>query len=114
MPGERSFANEFGFTLGGAADLKNTAGETGVLLELDIFVIRVTAGGIEKEQAKGVAGPAIVAEVALQARLLDAGLFMNGGDRTGGGAGDFAETGVISLRATQDGVDEGGTGRAKI
>ena len=49
MPNERSVTKEFGFAFSGAADGKGATGETRVLLELNIFLIGVTARGIEEE-----------------------------------------------------------------
>ncbi len=105
MPGERRFANQLGFAFGGAADAKLIASEAGILLQLDALVIRVTARGIEEEQSKGVARPAIITEVALETRLFNSCLFVDGGDGAGRVIGDFAKPRVISLRATQDGID---------
>src|SRR6266481_6510608 len=105
MPGERRFANQLDFSFRGAADAKLAAGEARILLQLDILVIRVTARGIEEEQSKGVARPAVVTEVALETRLFNSCLFVDGGDGASRVIGDFAKPRVISLRATQDGID---------
>src|SRR5713226_2246043 len=114
MPSERGFTNQLGFAFRGAADTKRAAGKAGILLKLDILVIRVTARGIEEEQTKGVARPAIVTEVALETGLFDACLFVDGDDGAGRVVGDFAKPRMIGLRAAQDGIDKGRSGRAKI
>src|ERR1700674_3573945 len=114
MPSERRFTNQLGFAFCCAADAKRAAGEAGILLKLDILVIHVTARGIEEKQAKSVARPTIVAEVALETRLFDARLFMDGGDGAGRVRRDFAKARMIGLRAAQDGIDKGRSGRAKI
>jgi hypothetical protein len=49
MPSERSVTKEFGLAFRGTADSKGAARETWVLLELNIFVIGVTARRIEEE-----------------------------------------------------------------
>ncbi len=54
-----------------------------------------------------MARPAIITEVALETRLFDACLFVDGGDRAGRVLGDFAKPRMIGLRPAQDGVDEG-------
>ena len=62
-----------------------------------------------------MAGPAIVAKEALEARLLDTGLFVDA--RDGGGSGiarGFTQARVISLGAAQDGIDECGGRRPEI
>src|ERR1700730_17769811 len=107
MPSEGSLAEQLGFTLIGSSDLEGATGEDGLLLQLDILVIRVTARWIEEEQPKGVPRPSIVAEIALEPRLLDAGLFVNGGYRGRRVVGDFTKAGMISLGAAQNGIDEG-------
>src|SRR6266478_5762163 len=107
VPGERRFPNQLDFAFRGAADAKLAAREARILLQLDILVIRVSARGIEEEQSKGVARPAIITEVALETRLFDACLFVDGGDRAGRVLGDFAKPRMIGLRPAQDGVDEG-------
>src|SRR5579863_400257 len=114
MPGERSLAKELGFALGGVADLKHAAGESWIFLQLNVFVIGLGARGIEQEQTKSVAGPAIVTEIAFEPGLLDARLLVNGGDGAGGGFGGVAQAGVIGLGAADDGIDERGGGRTKV
>jgi len=49
MPGERSVPKKFGFAFRSAADSKGATCKTGILLELNIFVISVTARRIEEE-----------------------------------------------------------------
>src|SRR6266446_8973982 len=114
MQGEWRFANQLDFALRGAADAKLAAGKAGILLQLDILVVRVTPRGLKEEQTKGVAGPAIVTEVALETGLFDACLFVDGSDGAGRVLGDFAKPRMISLRATQDGIDQRRTGGPKI
>jgi len=91
VPDKRGFANQLGFAIRGAANAKRASGEAGIFLKLDIFVVRVTARGIEEQQTKSVARPAIVPEKALEPRFLDARLFVNGGNRGGRVVGDFAK-----------------------
>src|SRR5438552_10341545 len=62
-----------------------------------------------------MARPAVVAKEALQAGLLDTGLFVNGSDRASGRPPrGFAQARVISLWAAQDGVDERGSRGTEI
>src|SRR5258707_344315 len=102
MPGERSFAYQLGFALAGAAGAKRATRKTGILLQLDIFVISMTARRIEEEQTKRVARPAIVTEIALETRLFDARLFVNGSDGVGGVVGDLAEALMVSFLPATD------------
>ena len=56
------------------------------------------AGGIEEQDAEGVPGPAVVAEKAIEAGLLDLGLFVNGSDAARQAVfRRFAQTRVVSL-----------------
>src|SRR5258707_1577518 len=105
MPGERSFAYQLGFALAGAAGAKRATRKTGILLQLDIFVISMTARRIDEEQTKRVARPAIVTEISLETRFFDARLFVNGSDGVGGVVGDVAKGRTRSLRQDQDRVD---------
>ncbi len=69
----------------------------------------MSARGIENQDAEGVARPAIVAEETLEAGLLHASLFVNGGNSSGGGlACGFAQARVIGLGTAQNGIDERG------
>src|SRR6266436_6775117 len=67
------------------------------------------ARGIEDQNAEGMARPAIVAEEAFEAGLLDAGLFVDARDSAGSGVpSSFAQARVISLGTAQDGINQGG------
>src|SRR5207249_10409807 len=72
--------------------------------------VRVRAIGVENHDAEGVARPPVVTKEALQAGLLDTGLFVNGSDRASGRLPrGFPQARVISLWAAQDGIDECGS-----
>src|SRR5260370_29094669 len=99
---------------GGASYVECAAGEAGVFLQLESFVVRVGAHGIKQKQAKGVAGPAVVTQEAFETGFLDTRLFVNGGDGGGRVFGDVAKTRVISFGAAQNGIDERGGGGTKV
>src|SRR5260370_4112284 len=80
-----------------------------------VVVIGVGARGIKEQDAEGVARPAIVAEEALKAGLVYAGLFVDACNSASSGiAGSGAQTRMISLGASQNGIDEGGGSGAEI
>ena len=94
---------------------KGAAGKAGIFVQLEGFIVRVRAGRIENQNAESVARPAVVAQEAFQAGFLDAGLFMNGRDRGGGGfPGGFAQARVVGLGTPQNRVDESGGRRTEI
>src|SRR5258708_34765123 len=99
----------------GILDGVAAAGKTRVFMQLQIFVIRVRARGIEEQNAEGVTGPAIVTKEALQARLFHPGLLVNGSDCAGGGFScGFAQSRVVSLGLAQDGIDKRSRSGAEI
>src|SRR5882762_975703 len=61
-----------------------------------------------------MARPAIVAKIALEARLLDARLLMNRSHRPRWILGNLPQACVIRLRAAQNGIDQGRARRTKI
>ena len=90
-------------------------GKARVFAQLQSFVVGVRARWIEKQNAKRMARPAVVAEKALEARLFDAGLFVNGSDfaRSRSSRG-FAQTRMIRLGPAQNGVNERGSSRPEV
>src|SRR5438874_7974067 len=112
---QRVCAEKIGVERGGSFHGECAAGKTSVFAQLESFVVRLGARRIENQDAEGVARPAVIAKKALKARLLDAGLLVNGDSRAGGaGSRGFAQARVISLGAAQDGIDERGSGGTKI
>src|SRR5260370_2225342 len=99
---------------GCASYVECAAGEAGVFLQLENFVVRVGARGIKQKQAKGVAGPAVVTQEAFETRFLDTRLFVNGGDGGGRGFRDVAKTRVLSCGAAQNGSGKRGGGGTKV
>src|ERR1700694_2598734 len=86
---------------------EGAAGETGVFLQFQSFVICVGARRIEEQDAESVAGPAVVAEKAFEAGFFDASLLVNGSYLTRGGlSGGFTQAGVIRLGPAENGIDE--------
>lgn len=113
--GERLRAKELGFDGRAGLDGESAPGKSGVFLKFESFVVRAGASGVENQDTEGVTGPAIVSKEAFQVRLLDADLVVNGSDGPRNGhAGDFAQAGMVGLEAAHHGVDEGGSGGAKI
>ena len=101
------FANELSIIGGSGFDVEGAAGKTRVFLQFKSFVFGLRAGRVEKQNAEGVAGPAIVAEKTFEAGLFDESLFVDGRDRAGdGGFCGFAEPGVIRLGPALNGIDE--------
>ena len=112
---QRVRAEKIGVESGGSFHGECAAGKTSVFAQLESFVVRLRARRIENQDAEGVARPAVIAKKALEARLLDAGLLVNGDGRAGGaGSRGFAQARVISLGAAQDGIDERGSSGAEI
>src|SRR2546430_8178758 len=88
---QRVCAEKIGVERDGSFHGECAAGKTSVFAQLESFVVRLGARRIENQDAEGVARPAVIAKKALEARLLDAGLLVNGGDGTRGGrVGGFA------------------------
>src|ERR1700693_3363009 len=86
---------------------KSASGKTRNLAQLHGCVVGVRARGIEKQNAKCVPWPAVVAEKALEAGLFDAGLLVNGSDLARGRLSrSFSQTRVIGLGPAQNGVYE--------
>src|SRR5260370_19330042 len=106
MPSKRSVTKKFRFAFRRAPDSKGAASKPGILLELNIFVIGMTARRIEEEKPKSEPRPAIIAEIALKACLLDARLFVNGSHRTRRILVDFAQPRMIPLAPPLHGADE--------
>src|SRR6059058_11193 len=112
---KRVCAEKIGVERGGSFHRECAAGKTSVFAQLESFVVRLGARRIENQDAEGVARPAVIAKKALEARLLDAGLLVNGDGRAGGaGSRGFAQARVISLGAAQDGIHERGGRGTKI
>src|SRR5438552_1846706 len=106
---------KLGFVRRRAFHGEGCAGESDGFAQLQSFIISMRARGVKDHDAEGVARPAIVTKKAVQAGFFHAGLFVNGGDRAGGGLSRrFAQTRVIGLGTAPDGIDERGGGRAEI
>src|SRR5258708_33242403 len=78
-------AEKLGFVGRGAFHGENATGESGVFAQFESFVVGMGARRVKDQDAKSVAGPAIIAKEALEAGLLYASLLVNGSDGAGGG-----------------------------
>src|SRR5258708_23263825 len=90
----------------GRSDGKFSAGEVSVFHQLQRFVIGLRALGIKNQDAKRVARPAIVPQKTVEVRFLDASLFVNRGDGSRCGVGNFAQARVVGPWTALHGVDE--------
>src|SRR5713226_7181633 len=90
----------------GSFDLILAACKARMFLQLQNFVVDLRARRIEEHHAKGVTRPAIVAKEALEARLLDASLIVNGHDGALSKIRGVAEAIVIGLGTAHHGIYE--------
>src|SRR6266436_1932977 len=90
----------------GRSDGKFSAGEVSVFHQLQRFVIGLGTLGIENQDTKRVARPAIILQKTVKVRFLDASLFVNRGDGSRCGVGSFAQASVVGLGSALHGVDE--------
>ena len=94
---------------------KGAARKTSIFLQLESFVIGVRARWIEKQSAKCVPWPAVIAEEALEAGLLDTGLLVNGSNLTRGRLSrSLAQGRVVRLGPAQNGVYERRSSRPEV
>src|SRR6266849_4894200 len=99
----------------GAVHNKYAPGKARVFAELQSFIVGVRARWIKKQDAKRVPWPAVVAEKALEAGLLDACLLVNGSNLPRGRLSrSLAQGRVVRLRPAQNGVYERRSGRPEI
>ena len=97
--GQILFEDEHGVVGRRISHLKSARSDTGQFVELQGFVIRRSAPGIEEQKAERVASEAIIAQESLEVGLLHADLIVDGDGATlrSGGRGGFAKACVISL-----------------
>src|SRR5712692_10981658 len=99
----------------GAVQDKGATGKARVFAELQSFIVGVRARWIKKQDAKRVPWPAVVAEKALEAGLLDACLLVNGSNLPRGRLSrSLAQGRVVRLRPAQNRVYERRSSRPEV